>query len=97
MQHSRENDVNISLNQNRSIDFDVRPLLSLNYQMQYDLNGGRPFAAEALLRISGDTENAAPSEILARAEANGSIKQITLSITPSRSVIFIVTSCSITL
>lgn len=70
--------MNISLNQNRSIDFDVRPLLSLNYQMQYDLNGGRPFAAEALLRISGDTENAAPSEILARAEANGSIKQITL-------------------
>jgi EAL domain-containing protein (putative c-di-GMP-specific phosphodiesterase class I) len=52
--------------------------LELYYQIQYDLNSGLPVSAEALLRSKIDKLNRAPSGLLASAERDGSITQLTL-------------------
>lgn len=70
----------MNLSRNRATCYLSRPndFLALNYQMQYDLESGKPFAAEALLRQSGSRGNKAPAELIAKAEEDGTISLITL-------------------
>lgn len=70
----------MNLSRNRATSYLSQPdeILSLNYQMQYDLESGKPFAAEALLRENGRFGNNAPAELIAKAEEDGTISLITL-------------------
>ena len=70
----------MNLSRNKAASYESWPndSLSLNYQMQYDLASGKPFAAEALLRENGRRGNKAPAELIAKAEQDGTISLITL-------------------